>query len=113
MDTTVTNQGTLNRMRIRNWLMIGCMALAPVSPLFASEIKRVDENKQEQEAAFVKTMQVFVKAEGLSEKIQPSYLCQDGQEVCGQVSGNLEELLRNRRDFLPDTYNFRRAHPGS
>jgi hypothetical protein len=100
-------------MRIRYWLMVGYIALAPRSPLFGSEIKAVDQKKLEQDAAFVETMKGFVRAEGLSSEIQPSYICQNGQEVCGQVTGNLEDLLRTRPDFLPDTYNFRRAHPGS
>jgi len=100
-------------MRIGYWLMIGCIALAPGSPLFARERKADDEKKQGQEAAFVQTMKSFIQAEGLSGRIQPSYICQNGQEVCGQSTGNLEEFLRTRKDFLPDTYNFRRAHPGS
>src|SRR5580693_9219111 len=89
-------------MRIRYWLMVGYIALAPRSPLFGSEIKAVDQKKLEQDAAFVETMKGFVRAEGLSSEIQPSYICQNGQEVCGQVTGNLEDLLRTRPDFLPD-----------
>jgi hypothetical protein len=83
------------------------------SPLFAGELKVVDEKKLERQAAFVKMMRGFIKAEGLNEFIKPAYICQSGQEVCGSASGNLEELLRNRMDFMPDAYNFRRAHPGS
>ena len=100
-------------MRIRYWLMVGYMALAPWSRLFGSEIKAVDQKKVEEEAAFGQTIKGFGQAESLSGRIQPSYVCQNGQEVCGQVTGNLDELLRTRPDFLPDTYNFRRAHPGS
>jgi len=100
-------------LRLRDWLTMGYIALSLVSPLFASAIKASDEKKQEQEAAFIRTMKVFVKAEGLSGEIQPSYVCQNGQEVCGHVTGNLEELLKTRPDFLPDTYNFQRAHSGS
>lgn len=100
-------------MRIRYWLMVGYMTLAPWSRLFGSEIKAVDQKKIEEEAAFVQTMKGFVQAESLSGRIQPSYVCQNGQEVCGEVTGNLEELLKNRPDFLPDTYDFHKGHPGS
>jgi hypothetical protein len=100
-------------MGIRYALMIGYLALALVSPLFAGKATLVNEKTREQEAAFVKTMQSFIRAEGLNREIQPSYVCQKGQEVCGRITGNLEGLLRKRPDFLPDAYNFRRAHPGS
>jgi hypothetical protein len=100
-------------MKISHQLMIGCMSIALGSTAIAGESKAADEKKVEEEAAFIKTMQGFVKAEGLNETIQPGYVCQSGQEVCGQVTGNLEGLLRTRPDFLPDTYNFHRGHPGS
>ena len=100
-------------MRIRFWPMLVLISQALVSSLFAGELKAVDEKKQEQEAAFVKMMRAFVKAEGLSGVFQPNYACQNGQEVCGPVSGNLEEFLKKRPDFILDTYNFQRAHLGS
>ena len=100
-------------MRIRFWPMLLYISQALVSLLFAGELKAVDQKKQEQEAAFVKMMRAFVKAEGLSGVIQPTYACQNGQEVCGPVSGNLEEFLKKRPDFILDTYNFQRAHLGS
>jgi hypothetical protein len=100
-------------MSIRYWSILVLVAQALVSPLLAFERNAVDENKQEQQGAFVKMMRGFIKAEGLKEFIEPSYVCQSGQEVCGRVSGNLEEVLDNRPDFVPDTYNFQRAHPGS
>jgi hypothetical protein len=93
--------------------MLVYISHALVSPLFAGELKAVDEKKQEQESAFVKMMRGFAKAEGLSGVIQPTYECQSGQEVCGPVGGDLEEFLKKRLDFVPDTYNFQRAHPGS
>jgi len=100
-------------MRLRYWPILVFVAQALMSPLLASELNTVDEKKHEQQAAFVKMMRGFIKAEGLNQFIEPSYVCQSGQEVCGRVSGNLEEVLRNRRDFMPDTYNFQRAHRGS
>src|SRR5215468_1302975 len=94
-------------MSIRFWPMLvyisqAVVSQALVSSLFAGELKAVDEKKQEQEAAFVKMMMAFVKAEGLSGVIQPTYACQNGQEICGPVSGNLEEFLKKRPDFILD-----------
>ncbi len=93
--------------------MISCIVVALVSPLFAGEKTTGNEKKQKQEAAFIKTMKAFVEAMSLDSEIQPSYVCQSGQEVCGSVTGNLEEFLKKRPDFVPDTYNFHRAHAGS
>jgi hypothetical protein len=85
-----------------------------VLPVLAEENDyAVREKEQEDQAAFVKTMKAFVTAEGLNGIIEPGYVCQKGTEVCGRVDGDLEELLRKRPDFLPDTYNFHKAHPGS
>jgi hypothetical protein len=84
-----------------------------LSERFQGNSRSVREKEQEHQAAFVKTMNAFVTAEGLIGIIEPSYVCQRGTEVCGRVDGNLEELLRERPDFLPDTYNFHKAHPGS
>jgi len=81
-------------MRIAYWLMTGSIVVVLGAPLFASEIKTVDEKKQEQAAAFVKTMKTFVRAEGLAGKIQPGYVCRNGKEVCGPTTGNLEQLLK-------------------
>ena len=99
------------------WLTIGFSFLVVTlqSPLLAGEKRAGDEKEKEQEhqAIFVKTMNAFTKAESLIGSVEPSYVCQSGKEVCGPVNGNLEELLRNRPDFVPDQSNFHRAHPGS
>src|SRR5215468_7601190 len=100
-------------MRLRYWPILVFVAQALMSPLLASELNTVEEKKQEQQAAFVKMMRGFIKAEGLDEFIEPSYVCQSGQEVCGPVSGDIEDVVRNRPDFMPDTYKFQRAHSGS
>ena len=100
-------------MRISYWLTIGSLALALQSPLLGGEKRAADAKKQERQAAFVKTMDAFAKAEGLIGSIEPSYVCQNGTEVCGSVNGNLEQVLSKRPDFLPDKYNFHRAHPGA
>jgi hypothetical protein len=100
-------------MRIGHWLVIVCLTLGVGSPLFAREIRGADQKRQEQEAAFVKMMKAFIKAEGLGESIVLGYVCENRREVCGQANRRLEEFLRNRQDFLPDNYNFRRAHPGA
>lgn len=93
-------------MRIRYWPLLVLVAHSLVSPLFASA-------KPDQQASFIKMMRGFLKAEGLDRVIEPSSVCQSGQEVCGAVSGNLKEILAKRPDFMPDSYNFQRAHPGS
>jgi len=100
-------------MRLSYWLTIGSLALALQSPLLGVEKGTADAKEQERQAAFVKTMNAFAKAEGLIGSIEPSYVCQSGTEVCGPVNGDLEEVLRERPDFLPDKYNFHRAHPGA
>lgn len=99
-------------MKIRYLPMLVFVAQALACPLFGGGLK-TNEKKQKQQAAFVKMMTGFIKAEGLNEFIQPAYVCQSGQEVCGPAIGNLEGLLRNRVDFMPDSYKFQRAHPGS
>ena len=100
-------------MRLGYWLTIGSVAVALRSPLLDGQERVVREKELEHQTAFVKTMKAFVTAEGLILNIQPSYVCQKGTEVCGPVNGNLEELLRKRPDFLPDRYNFHKAHTGS
>jgi hypothetical protein len=100
-------------MRLGYWLMIGSLAVALQSPLLAGEKRTAGAKEQERQAAFVRTMNAFAKAEGLTGSIEPSYVCQNGSEVCGPVNGNLEDLLRQRPDFLPDQHNFHKAHPGS
>jgi len=93
--------------------MLVCLSLVLVPPLFAGEPKAVIEKSSKPDSAFVKMMQGFVEAEDLSGILQPNHLCQNGREVCGRVNGNLEEFLRKRPDFVQDTNNFQRAHPGS
>ena len=101
-------------MKIRHLPVLGCIGLVLASPVLANSIRTTpNEKRREQEAAFVKTMKVFVEAVGLNQALQPSYVCQDGREVCGQVNGNIEAFLAERPDFLKDNHNFRRAHPGS
>ena len=100
-------------MRLGYWVTIASLAVALQSPLLGGEKRAADTKEQDRQAAFVKTMNAFAKAEGLIESVEPSYVCQNGTEVCGPVNGNLEEVLSKRPDFLPDKYNFHRAHPGA
>ena len=99
--------------RLGYWLTISSLVVALQSTLVAGENGADDAKEQQRQAAFVKTMNAFTKAENLTGSIEPTYVCQNGKEVCGPVTGNLEELLRNRPDFVPDQHNFHRAHPGS
>jgi hypothetical protein len=100
-------------MRLGYWLTIGLAAGTLQPRPLGGQTRSGREKKQEQQAAFVKTMRAFVTAEGLIGTIQPSNVCQKGTEVCGPVTGNLDEFLGKRPDFMPDTYNFHKAHPGS
>ena len=100
-------------MRLGHWLTIGSLAVALQSPLLGGSKKAVGAKEQQRQAAFVRTMNAFTKAEGLIGSIEPSYVCQNGTEVCGPVNGNLEELLSERPDFVQDQHNFHKAHPGS
>jgi hypothetical protein len=100
-------------MKIRHWLMWVCLSDVLVSPLFAAEPKAVVANSAKPEVAFVKMMRGFVEAEDLSGIFQPTHVCQNGKEVCGRVKGNLVEILRKRPDFVLDTNNFQKVHPGA
>jgi hypothetical protein len=98
---------------IRHGLSISGIVVTLISPLFAGGKTIGDDKEKKQDAVFIKTMKAFVEGVGLDSKIQPGYVCQNGQEVCGPVAANFEEFLSKRPDFLSDTYNFHRAHPGS
>jgi hypothetical protein len=100
-------------MKKRHLPVLIIVGLVMASPVLANRPRTPDETRREREAAFVKTMKAFVEAEGLGQTFQPSYVCQNGKEVCGQVNGNVEAFLAGRPDFLPDNHNFYRAHPNS
>jgi hypothetical protein len=93
--------------------MLGYIGLVLASPVLANRTRTPDETRRERDAAFVKTMKAFVEAEGLNQTLQPSYVCQNGKEVCGLVNGDVEAFMADRPDFLPDNHNFYRAHPNS
>lgn len=100
-------------MRLGHWLTIGSLVVTLQSPLLGGPKNAAGAKEQERQAAFIRTMNAFTKAEGLIGSIEPSYVCQNGTEVCGPANGNLDELLRYRPDFVPDQHNFHKAHPGS
>ena len=102
---TSNGRGKTDEVKVYG-LMIGYLALALVPPVFAGKVTLVAENTKNKKLHSSKRCKVFIKAEGLNREIQPSYVCQKGQEVCGRITGNLEGLLRKRPDFLPDAYNF-------
>lgn len=100
-------------MKIRHLPVLLNIGLVLASPLLANRPRTPAEARREREAAFVKTMKAFVEAEGLNQALQPSFVCQNGKEVCGRVSGDIDAFLAKRPDFLPDNHNFYRAHPSS